>query len=156
MQFISKIVDKTEIIVTILVGISSVLIAYTSYTANLWDGNSLENYSKSNQMINEANTTYIESVVRSNQNTSDADFDQFQKDYDGQKADADTLSDVADTANKHGDTYSLFSAIIAAIMFMLSLATIMHSRSAKFGIITFSALMIFGIIIKVALLPRPA
>jgi Flp pilus assembly protein TadB len=144
-----------EIAATVLIGLASICIAYTTHISGLWDGNSIEKYSKSNQMINEANTTYTESVVKAGDDTNDEKFDQLATAYTEQKNESDQLSEEADQANQIGDQYSLFSAILASVMFFVSLATIVKGKRLQQIIILIGTIIIALIIIKIGLLPRP-
>ncbi len=104
-------------------------------------------------MINEANTTYIEGVVFSQANESDTQqIDEMQHTYETQKTAADTLIAEADKANQTGDTYGLFAAILAGLMFVISLATILQDRRIRSAIIILGSLSLLVIIAQIILL----
>jgi len=54
--------DKFEIIVTVLLGLTTILGAFAAYCAALWGGEMQSNYTKSVAVTNHANTVYLEAL----------------------------------------------------------------------------------------------
>lgn len=139
----------------IIAGLSAVGIGYTSYAANIWDGEVLSGYSKAGAELNDANTTYLESAVRGD-TLSDAEFGKLTKDHREQIAQVDTLNQAAETADKTSDRFLLYSMFYSIILFFTSLASLASRTNAKLVLVGVTFGVFILTTIGVALLRLPA
>lgn len=124
----------TETIAIIIAGLAAIGVGYTSYVAGLWDGESLEKYSKATSALTDANTTYL-SIGQRNDEDSDAEIATAQAQYDTEHKEAAALTEEADTANKKGDYMQLLSVYFSVVLFLTSLMTVVRRTTNKIAVI---------------------
>jgi hypothetical protein len=135
--------EKQEFLIALLIGLTSLAIAYSSYLGAVAGGASVEKYSKSNIELNEANATYLESIA--DQNLTDKERDELYQTYSERWDESKVLIDEADTYNAKGDQYTLVTVLYTIILFLGSMAS--TSKSTRYrGIYIGSGIALFVIV----------
>lgn len=156
MHTVEKIITlHIEVITAILIGLATLGIGYTTYTASLWGSSSVENYSKSNNLNTEANTTYLEGVIVAGDDITEDEKTALQQRYESEKDESNNLQEQADQANKNGDSYQLQTVILSTGLFLASIATLVKSRSLRLSFVSTSFVVVLVAVIRVISLPRP-
>lgn len=155
MKFLSKLYTAKETIITIIIGIASLLIAYSTFSGALWNSSSAENYAKGTAMTVEANTTYIAALLNWDESTQEERERELGA-FDEEITQAEEKTKAADIGNKNSDLYQFFTVLFGAVAFFTSLAGTTKNQRLVITILVISILTVLTLSSFLASLPKPS